>query len=101
MLEISTTKWDTVSPSSLQVLFLTTLERLRLLEIKRDEEGKIIESSNFTLINLWLVWFGPKREDRLTNELLMMQIVVGGVGLFVRHNFALLIFEVDNLGRWQ
>lgn len=74
---------------------------MRLLEVTRGDDGVITESTNFTLINLWLVWLGPRREDRLTNELLAMQLVVGAAGLFVRHNFALLIFEVDNLGRWQ
>lgn len=101
LLEPSTTKWDTTPPSRLQKIFMETLENLKLLEVRRDDSGTIQESSNFTLINLWLVWFGPKREDRLTNELLIMQAIVGGLGLFVRHNFALLIFEVDNLGRWQ
>jgi len=101
LLEPSTTKWDAAPPSPLQTFILTFLERVKLLSIVRDEDGKITESSNFTLINLWLVWFGPRREDQLTRELLVMQTIVGGLGLFVRHNFALLIFEVDNLGRWQ
>lgn len=57
----------------------------------------MVESTNFTLLNLWLVWFGPKREDRLAIEILIMQVLVGLFGLFVRHNFALLIFESDNL----
>lgn len=56
-----------------------------------------MESTNFTLLNLWLVWFGPKREDKLAMEILIMQTVVGFFGLFIRHNFALLLFEKDNL----
>jgi UDP-N-acetylglucosamine--dolichyl-phosphate N-acetylglucosaminephosphotransferase len=69
---------------------------LGLLWIKTDEEGKVIESSNFTLINLWLVWFGPMREDRLCNSLCAMQFVVGLIGLLARHKLALLIFTEDN-----
>lgn len=69
---------------------------LGLLWIKTDEKGRVIESSNFTLINLWLVWFGPMREDSLCYSLCAMQFVVGLVGLFARHKLALLIFTEDN-----
>jgi UDP-N-acetylglucosamine--dolichyl-phosphate N-acetylglucosaminephosphotransferase len=75
---------------------LKLLHRLRLLDVETDTEGKVASSSNFTLINLWLVWFGPMREDRLALGLLAFQFLVGVLGLFVRHRMALLIFTVDN-----
>jgi len=50
-----------------------------------------------TLINLWLVWFGPRREDRLCAELMGVQAVAGLVGLAARHWMALWVFERDNL----
>ncbi|KAK5071414.1 tunicamycin resistance protein, partial [Cryomyces antarcticus] len=52
---------------------MKVLHRLRLLRIETNEAGEVVESSNFTLLNLWLVWFGPKREDRLAMEILAMQ----------------------------
>ncbi|KAF2665586.1 N-acetylglucosaminephosphotransferas-like protein [Microthyrium microscopicum] len=70
---------------------------VKLLDIKTDESGNIIESSNFTIINLWLVWFGPMREDRLAMGLIALQIACGLLGLFIRHKLALLIFTSDNL----
>jgi UDP-N-acetylglucosamine--dolichyl-phosphate N-acetylglucosaminephosphotransferase len=73
------------------------MHKLRLLRIKIDNEGEVVESSNFTIINLWLVWFGPMREDRLAMGLLAFQSVCGLLGLFVRHRLALLIFTQDNL----
>lgn len=73
------------------------LHRLRLVEIKTNDAGNVVESSNLTLINLWLVWFGPMREDRLAVGLVAFQAVCGLVGLFVRHRLALLIFTQDNL----
>lgn len=68
-----------------------------------DEEGRFVETTNFTLINLWLVWRGPLREDRLALELTGMQTVLGFFGLFVRHGLARLVFKDDNwgiTGRW-
>ena len=55
-----------------------------------------LETSNFTILNLWLVWRGPLREDRLAVEITAMQTVVGLFGLFVRHGLALLVFKEDN-----
>ncbi|KAF1995453.1 UDP-GlcNAc-1-phosphate transferase [Amniculicola lignicola CBS 123094] len=76
---------------------LKLLHRLRLLDVETDEAGVVVSSSNFTIINLWLVWFGPMREDRLALGLLGFQAAVGGLGLFIRHRMALLIFTQDNL----
>jgi len=72
------------------------LHRLRLLNVEVNEQGEIVSSSNFTIINLWLVWFGPMREDRLAMGLLAFQTFVGLLGLFVRHRMALLVFTQDN-----
>jgi UDP-N-acetylglucosamine--dolichyl-phosphate N-acetylglucosaminephosphotransferase len=76
---------------------LKLLHRLRLADVEIDAKGQVISSSNFTLINLWLVWFGPMREDRLAMGLLALQSLTGALGLFIRHRMALLIFSADNL----
>ena len=69
---------------------------LPLLKIEKDDEGEIVESTNLTILNLWLVWFGPKKEDRLAIELLVMQGLCGILGLFIRHELALWVFRQDN-----
>ncbi|KAH8659105.1 glycosyl transferase family 4-domain-containing protein [Tricladium varicosporioides] len=97
LMEASVTEWQR-PPKAVIAAGLRLLHQLRLLRITTNNEGQIIESTNFTILNLWLVWFGPKREDRLAIEILAMQVVVGFLGLFIRHNFALLLFESDNLG---
>ncbi|KAH7391487.1 putative UDP-N-acetylglucosamine:dolichyl phosphate N-acetylglucosamine-1-phosphate transferase [Cadophora sp. MPI-SDFR-AT-0126] len=97
LMEASVTEY-TYPPKKHVALILTVLHKLGLLRVEWNDEGVIVTSSNFTILNLWLVWWGPKREDRLALEILAMQTVVGLFGLFVRHNFALLIFESDNLG---
>ncbi|CAD6452259.1 d6612e6e-3523-40ac-b11d-c802275f555a [Sclerotinia trifoliorum] len=96
LLEPSITPWPQ-PPKPHQAALLHLLHKLRLLSLTFNNEGRIIESSNFTLLNLWLVWFGPRREDRLALEILAMQTICGLFGLFVRHRLALLIFQSDNL----
>ncbi|KAH7030999.1 glycosyl transferase family 4-domain-containing protein [Microdochium trichocladiopsis] len=76
---------------------LRLLARLRLLRLKESEDGLIEETSNLTILNLWLVWRGPLREDRLAIEITIMQSLVGILGLLVRHKLALLVFREDNL----
>lgn len=75
---------------------LKLLDKLRILRVAVDEKGRVTETSNFTILNLWLVWRGPLREDRLALEILAMQTFVGLLGLWVRHSLALLLFTVDN-----
>ena len=58
---------------------------------------QVIEVSNLTILNLWLVWFGPMREDRLARGLLLVQLACGLFGLFIRHRLALYVFTEDNL----
>jgi UDP-N-acetylglucosamine--dolichyl-phosphate N-acetylglucosaminephosphotransferase len=99
LLEPSVTKWDERPPSRFQNIFLNILAQvpaLPLIKLEKDAKGQITESTNFTILNLWLVWFGPKREDRLAIELLLMQAACGVAGLFVRHFLALLVFRQDN-----
>jgi UDP-N-acetylglucosamine--dolichyl-phosphate N-acetylglucosaminephosphotransferase len=72
------------------------LNTVKLLRVSVDEKGRVIESSNFTILNLWLVWRGPLREDRLAIEILILQTAIGLLGLWVRHSLALLLFTVDN-----
>ena len=97
LLEPSVTPWQR-PPSQIQSLFLNLLEKspFPLIKIERDGKGEIIETSNFTILNLWLVWFGPLREDILAMQILLMQACCGCLGLFVRHRLALWVFRQDN-----
>ncbi|KAK3109919.1 tunicamycin resistance protein [Teratosphaeriaceae sp. CCFEE 6253] len=75
---------------------LKLLHALKLLRVQVDEGGRVTESSNFTILNLWLGWRGPLHEDRLAMEILAMQTAVGLLGLWARHSLALLLFTADN-----
>jgi UDP-N-acetylglucosamine--dolichyl-phosphate N-acetylglucosaminephosphotransferase len=78
------------------VLFL--LGKLHLLKVTTDEKGRFVETSNFTILNLWLVWRGPLKENRLAWEITLLQLAIGLFGLFARHKLALLVFKEDNWG---
>ncbi|KAK5055981.1 hypothetical protein LTR84_012531 [Exophiala bonariae] len=102
LLEPSITPWPPEKPPSkpLTAVFFA-LEKLHLLQVTVEPKtNRISATSNLTIINLWLVWRGPMREDQLTRELLIMQTACGFLGLLVRHTMALLIFSVDNRGKY-
>ena len=98
LLEASVTYWQQPPGKSVSLLLngLANTPVLPLLRVKKNGKGEISESSNFTILNLWLIWLGPKREDRLAIELIVMQTVLGLLGLFVRHKLALFVFRQDN-----
>lgn len=100
LLEPSVTPWSPDrQPHPVVATALHLLARLRLLQITFDQDkGLFVETSNLTLLNLWLVWRGPLRENRLAWEVTLLQLVMGLFGLFVRHKLALLIFKEDNWG---
>ena len=97
-MEPSMTQWgqSPSKPVASMLEFLAAVPFFPLVKIRRRDTGEISETSNFTILNLWLVWFGPRREDRLATELLVMQAIMGLVGLFARHELALLVFRQDN-----
>jgi len=59
-------------------------------------KGRVVSTSNLTIINLYLVHRGPLREDQLCRELLLLQAACGIVGLFIRHKLAVFLFGMDN-----
>lgn len=85
-----------LKPKNWQSVALQILEKLHLIRLKR-ENGAITGFSNMTLINLFLVWFGPMREDRLCGLILFTQFATGIAMLCVRHTVGPWIFGYDNL----
>ncbi|KAI9848896.1 MAG: UDP-N-acetylglucosamine--dolichyl-phosphate N-acetylglucosaminephosphotransferase [Sclerophora amabilis] len=96
LLEPSTTDFQH-PPSKLVSMGLKLLHRLRLLRIITNPKGEVLQSTNLTILNLWLIWRGPMREDKLAVELSILQTVCGLTGLVVRHRLALWVFHTDNL----
>ncbi|KAF7846339.1 hypothetical protein BT93_L4521 [Corymbia citriodora subsp. variegata] len=96
LLEPSVTKWEDRQPKACKTPEL----RSATPQPESDHKGDIIiATSNFTIINLYLVHRGPLREDRLTRELLILQFVCGAIGLLIRHKLAIFLFGMDNRPR--
>ena len=97
LLEPSVTHWEQ-QPSKPVANLLELLANLPLpfVKIAKNENNEITTSTNLTILNLWLVWFGPMREDRLATQILIMQATVGILGLLTRHKLALWVFREDN-----
>lgn len=95
LLDASVTEWS-VPPSPFIRTVLEILHKLRLVRIRKNQDGQLVESTNLTILNLWLVWMGPMREDRLAWSMVGVQAACGIFGLLVRHRLALLVFSEDN-----
>ncbi|KAK2789608.1 tunicamycin resistance protein [Onygenales sp. PD_12] len=97
LLEPSVTEWARPPPFIIATV-LDILHQLRLVRVRKNEAGEITESTNLTILNLWLVWFGPLREDKLAMHIVGLQVFCGIAGLLVRHKLALWVFLEDNRG---
>ncbi|KAK2735777.1 tunicamycin resistance protein [Myotisia sp. PD_48] len=95
LMEPSVTEWHR-PPAKIIAMGLNVLAAFRLLRVTKRENGEIIETTNLTLLNLMLLWFGPMREERLAIYIVLLQVFCGFVGLVVRHKLALWVFREDN-----
>lgn len=84
-------------PNKQVVMLLKTLAFFRLIVITVDENGELVDCNNMTLINFFLIWYGPMREDTLCYTICAFQLVVGLLSLCLRHAIGALIFGHDNL----
>ncbi|EHA54727.1 hypothetical protein MCOR27_009614 [Pyricularia oryzae] len=97
LMEPSVTPWTPErQPRAPIAVALRLIARFRLIRLTEDADGRFVETTNMTIINLWLVWRGPLTERRLATELTVVQAVAGLFGLFVRHRLALVVFKEDN-----
>ena len=87
--------YGVVKSGTLGSKMVSILGLLRLMDVKHGEDK--VEFSNMTIINLFLVWFGPMREDTLCFVILAAQLAVGLVMVGVRHTVGPWLFGYDNL----
>lgn len=81
--------------SSIGCLLIRALERVRLLDVRREvgEDGEYVECNNMTLINLILMKIGPTHEARLTGVLLVVQLIASLFALFVRYYVSTFFYD--------
>ncbi|CUM66749.1 uncharacterized protein PRCAT00004430001 [Priceomyces carsonii] len=83
--------------SMISLTLLNTLNKFYLIKLERDKNLNKIKFSNMTIINLFLVWFGPMREDSLCVLILILQLFIGLSMILVRHTLGPWLFGYDNL----
>lgn len=77
--------------STLQILSLLGLTRLT----KHPKTGQILEATNLTILNWFLIRLGPMTERRLVEVLCATQVAGTGVAFFIRYGLAGLVYDGD------
>lgn len=77
-------------------LILQVAEMLRVLEVKRGQEGddEFVECNNMTLINLVLNILGPTHERDLTTIMLLIQVLGSALAFGIRYHLVRLFYDV-------
>jgi len=74
-----------------QLLGFVAIPRHRVPTLD-EKTGLLFNSRNYTLINLYLLIFGPTHERELTRNLLIFQALCSAAVLFVRYYFAFVLY---------
>lgn len=93
---MSYSKFKRKDLSKLGNLILKVAELLKLLEVRRGQEGDddFIECNNMTLINLVLKLLGPTHERNLTIIMLIIQVMGSVVAFGIRYQLVRLFYYV-------
>jgi len=83
-------------PSRLSTLILRVLAKLGLTELTIDSNtGVITNTTNFTILNVLLLFLGPMNEKRLVQVLMCSQVGGSIFAFFIRYGLAWLIYDGD------
>ncbi len=70
----------------LMLRFFSLTKFIRYREFKNNDDEIMISTTNFTIINTVLCWFGPLHEATLSGILMLIQIVFGTLlTFFIRY----------------
>ncbi|KIL67856.1 hypothetical protein M378DRAFT_122043 [Amanita muscaria Koide BX008] len=84
------------SPSSLTTSILRIFSILGLTELTiHPTTGAILESTNLTILNFFLVRFGPMSEKKLVKVLIWSQVAGSVLAFTVRYGLAGLLYDGD------
>ncbi|XP_028931973.1 UDP-N-acetylglucosamine--dolichyl-phosphate N-acetylglucosaminephosphotransferase [Ornithorhynchus anatinus] len=95
-LEMSYSKFKTDGLSPWGASLLKLAEALRLVAVRRGEDGDgaYTECNNMTLLNLLLKLVGPTHERTLTVLLLLLQVAGSAVAFSVRYQLVRLFYDI-------
>ncbi|KAF9454763.1 N-acetylglucosaminephosphotransferase [Macrolepiota fuliginosa MF-IS2] len=83
-------------PSRLTTYVLRILAALGLTELTvHPTSGMVLEATNLTILNFFLIRFGPMNEKRLVQVLMCSQIAGSALAFVIRYGLASLVYDGD------
>lgn len=83
-------------PSELTTVVLKLMSALRLTETTiHPTSGIVLETTNLTILNFFLLHFGPMSEKSLVKVLMCSQVAGSILGFVVRYGLAGLVYDGD------
>ena len=79
--------------SKIGQLIVNLFEKLGLVHVKRNKKTKISRVSNFTLINLLLIKFGPMKEENTAILVMIVQAICSIFAYLVRYGLVHIIYN--------
>lgn len=70
----SKARYEKKPPSSLAMFILKVFSALHLVQLSTDKETGQLETTNLTILNVFLVNLGPMKEDTLVKTLMSTQV---------------------------
>ncbi|TFY54392.1 hypothetical protein EVJ58_g8891 [Rhodofomes roseus] len=90
----STASFKEHAPSRLATVVLRVLAAPRFVRLTADPKtGEIAETTNLTILNAFLLRFGPMREDSLVKVLIAIQVAGSVFAFVVRYGLAGLVYD--------
>ncbi|SCV74810.1 BQ2448_7839 [Microbotryum intermedium] len=82
--------------TKLQTLFVKACHKLGLVQVKRNSKGQIEAVSNFTVLTLIMVWFGPMTEPSLTQCMMGLQVLGSGIAFCIRYGISGWFYDLES-----
>ncbi|ESO06670.1 hypothetical protein HELRODRAFT_94198 [Helobdella robusta] len=95
-LELSYSRFKPTELTKLGRIILKIASIFKLVHFRKVtvKDCEYEECNNLTIINFFLLIFGPTHEKTLTNRILLFQIVCSVIALFIRYPLARLFYDV-------
>ncbi|KAF9481207.1 N-acetylglucosaminephosphotransferase [Pholiota conissans] len=92
----ASTKRFPATPSRLATFVVRILSALKLTEVTTDPTtGAITNTTNLTILNVFLLRLGPMSEKRLVQVLICSQVAGSILAFFIRYALAWLVYDGD------
>ncbi|PVU90849.1 hypothetical protein BB561_004705 [Smittium simulii] len=90
---LTASKTSLLGCKPLGLTIIKLLEVFGLVKVWRDQNGKMIEVNNFTLLNFLLIKYGPMPEHLLTRRIMYIQITFSILAFFIRFTMSSIFYD--------